>query len=135
MYAIIETGSKQYKVAVGDVVEVEKLGLENGAEVTFDKVLAVADAEGKLNIGTPVVEGAKVTAKVLDTFRAKKIVVFKMKRRKSYRRTHGHRQDQYQVGHALHLIGQHRQIRLRHCDEQAHQKSNAAKEPNIFTLG
>ena len=93
MYAIIETGSKQYKVAVGDVVEVEKLGLENGAEVTFDKVLAVADAEGKLNIGTPVVEGAKVSAKVLDTFRAKKIVVFKMKRRKGYRRTQGHRQS------------------------------------------
>ena len=92
MYAIIESGSKQYKVAVGDIVEVEKLGLENGSEVVFDKVLAVADAEGKLNVGTPVVEGAKVTAKVLDTFRAKKIVVFKMKRRKGYRRTHGHRQ-------------------------------------------
>ena len=93
MYAIIMTGSKQYKVAVGDIVEVEKLGLEAGAEVTFDQVLAVAGDDGKLNIGTPMVEGAKVSAKVLDNFRAKKIVVFKMKRRKSYRRTHGHRQD------------------------------------------
>ena len=93
MYAIIQTGSKQYKVAVGDIVEVEKLGLESGAEVTFDQVLAVAGEDGKLNIGTPMVEGAKVAAKVLDEFRAKKIVVFKMKRRKSYRRTHGHRQD------------------------------------------
>ena len=93
MYAIIETGSKQYKVAVGDVVEVEKLGVEPGSEVVFDQVLAVAGDDGKLNVGTPIVEGAKVTAKVLDTFRAKKIVVFKMKRRKSYRRTHGHRQD------------------------------------------
>ena len=92
MYAIIETGSKQYKVAVGDIVEVEKLGLEAGAEVTFDQVLAVAGDDGKLNIGTPMVEGAKVSAKVLDEFRAKKIVVFKMKRRKSYRRTQGHRQ-------------------------------------------
>ena len=77
MYAIIETGSKQYKVAVGDIVEVEKLGLEAGAEVTFDQVLAVAGEDGKLNIGTPMVAGAKVTAKVLDEFRAKKIVVFK----------------------------------------------------------
>ena len=92
MYAIIQTGSKQYKVAVGDIVEVEKLGLEAGAEVTFDQVLAVAGEDGKLNIGTPMVEGAKVSAKVLDNFRAKKIVVFKMKRRKGYRRTHGHRQ-------------------------------------------
>ena len=93
MYAIIETGSKQYKVAVGDIVEVEKLGLEAGAEVTFDQVLAVAGDDGKLNIGTPMVDGAKVSAKVLDNFRAKKIVVFKMKRRKGYRRTIGHRQN------------------------------------------
>ena len=62
-------------------------------EVVFDQVLAVAGDDGKLNIGTPVVEGAKVTGVVKDLFRAKKIVVFKMKRRKSYRRTHGHRQD------------------------------------------
>ena len=92
MYAIIQTGSKQYKVAVGDIVEVEKLGLEAGAEVTFDQVLAVAGDDGKLNIGTPMVDGAKVSAKVLDNFRAKKIVVFKMNRRKGYRRTIGHRQ-------------------------------------------
>ena len=93
MYAIIQTGSKQYKVAVGDIVEVEKLGLEAGADVTVDQVLAVAGEDGKLNIGTPMVEGAKVSAKVLDNFRAKKIVVFKMKRRKGYRRTQGHRQN------------------------------------------
>ena len=93
MYAIIQTGAKQFKVKVGDIVEVEKLGLEAGAEVTFDQVLAVAGDDGKLNIGTPMVEGAKVSAKVLDNFRAKKIVVFKMKRRKGYRRTQGHRQN------------------------------------------
>ena len=92
MYAIIQTGSTQYKVQAGDIIEVEKLGLEAGAEVTFDQVLAVAGDDGKLNIGTPMVDGAKVSAKVLDEFRAKKIVVFKMKRRKSYRRTQGHRQ-------------------------------------------
>ena len=92
MYAIITTGGKQYKVQTGDIIEVEKLGLEAGSEVTFDQVLAVAGDDGKLNIGTPMVEGAKVSAKVLDEFRAKKIVVFKMKRRKGYRRTYGHRQ-------------------------------------------
>ena len=93
MYAIITTGGKQYKVQTGDIIEVEKLGLEAGSEVTFDQVLAVAGDDGKLNIGTPMVEGAKVSAKVLDEFRAKKIVVFKMKRRKGYRRTQGHRQN------------------------------------------
>ena len=93
MYAIIQTGGKQFTVKTGDIIEVEKLGLEAGAEVTFDQVLAVAGDDGKLNIGTPMVEGAKVSAKVLDNFRAKKIVVFKMKRRKGYRRTQGHRQN------------------------------------------
>ena len=93
MYAIILTGGKQYKVAKGDVIEVEKLAGEAGAEVTFDQVLAVAGEDGKLNVGTPRVAGASVTGKVLDQFRAKKIVVFKMKRRKGYRRTHGHRQS------------------------------------------
>ena len=93
MYAIIQTGGKQYKVQPGDILDVEKLGIEVGNEVVFDQVLAVAGDDGKLNVGTPMVEGAKVTAVVKDLFRAKKIVVFKMKRRKSYRRTHGHRQD------------------------------------------
>lgn len=93
MYAIIQTGGKQYKVAKGDVIEVEKLEQAVGAEVTFDEVLAVAGEDGKLNVGTPRVEGATVVAKVLDQFRAKKIVVFKMKRRKGYRRTQGHRQS------------------------------------------
>ena len=93
MYAIISTGGKQYKVQPGDVIEVEKLGIEPGQEVVFDQVLAVAGDDGKLNVGTPIVAGAKVTATVKDLFRAKKIVVFKMKRRKGYRRTQGHRQN------------------------------------------
>jgi len=92
MYAIIMTGGKQYKVQNGDIVEVEKLGVEAGSEVVFDQVLAVSGDDGKLNVGAPTVAGAKVTGKALDEFRAKKIVVFKMKRRKGYRRTHGHRQ-------------------------------------------
>jgi len=93
MYAIIMTGGKQLTVKPGDVVEVEKLTQQVGEEVVFDQVLAVGEEGGKLNVGTPRVEGATVSAKVLDQFRAKKVVAFKMKRRKGYRRTKGHRQS------------------------------------------
>ena len=93
MYAIIQTGSKQFTVKVGDIIEVEKLAAEIGQEVVFSEVLAVGNDDGKLNVGTPRVEGASVSAKVLDHFRAKKLIVFKMKRRKGYRRTKGHRQN------------------------------------------
>lgn len=91
MYAIIETGGKQYKVAQGDVVFVEKLNAEEGAEVTFDKVLLAAEGDD-VKVGTPVVEGATVTAKVLKNGKAKKVLVFKMKRKKNERKKRGHRQ-------------------------------------------
>ncbi len=91
MYAIIETGGKQYKVAQGDVVFVEKLDAEEGAEITFDKVLLAADGDD-VKVGTPVVEGATVTAKVLKNGKAKKVIVFKMKRKKNERKKKGHRQ-------------------------------------------
>ena len=93
MYAIIKTGGKQFTVKTGDIIEVEKLAAETGAEVVFNEVLAIGNDDGNLNVGTPQVEGASVTAKVLDQFRAKKLIVFKMKRRKGYRRTYGHRQS------------------------------------------
>ena len=93
MYAIMQSGGKQYTVKVGDFVELEKLEGEVGAEVVFDTVLAVGEEGGKLNIGTPVLAGASVKGEIVDQFRGKKIVVFKMKRRKSYRRTQGHRQS------------------------------------------
>ena len=93
MYAIIQTGGKQYKVKSGDLVDIEKLDAEVGATVKFEDVLAVGEEGGKLNIGSPKVAGAVVEAKVVDQFRGKKIVVFKMKRRKGYRRTQGHRQS------------------------------------------
>lgn len=92
MYAIIKTGGKQYSVKPGDFVEVEKLNAEIGATITFDEVLAVAKDGEALQIGSPLVAGVSVEAQVTDQFRGKKIVVFKMKRRKSYRRTQGHRQ-------------------------------------------
>ena len=85
MYAIIETGGKQYKVQEGDVLFIEKIEAEDGATVTFDKVLAVS-SEGSVTFGRPLVENANVTAKVLGQGRAKKIIVFKYKPKKGYRR-------------------------------------------------
>ncbi|MDR0931973.1 MAG: 50S ribosomal protein L21 [Victivallales bacterium] len=93
MYAIIKTGGKQLKVKTGDIVDIEKLDVEVGTNVTFDEVLAVGEEGGKLNVGTPKLDGATVAGVVKDQFRGKKIIVFKMKRRKSYRRTQGHRQS------------------------------------------
>ena len=91
MYAVIETGGKQYKVSEGDNLFVEKLEAAEGDSVTFDKVLIVADGEN-VNVGAPTVAGATVTAKVEKQGKAKKIYVFKMKRKKNYRRKKGHRQ-------------------------------------------
>ena len=91
MYAIIETGGKQYKVQEGDVVFIEKLAVEEGSDVTFDKVLAVSK-EGEVNFGSPQVDGASVNAKVLGHGKDKKIIVFKYKPKKGYRKKQGHRQ-------------------------------------------
>ena len=91
MYAVIETGGKQYKVSEGDVVFIEKLEIAEGEAVTFDKVLVVADGEN-VTVGAPLVAGATVTAKVEKQGKAKKIYVFKMKRKKNERTKKGHRQ-------------------------------------------
>ncbi|NLY56607.1 MAG: 50S ribosomal protein L21 [Firmicutes bacterium] len=91
MYAIVETGGKQYKVSKGDVITVEKLDAEAGSEVALDKVLLVHNGS-ELKVGTPLVSGAKVTAKVLGHGKGKKILVFKFKAKKNYRRRRGHRQ-------------------------------------------
>ena len=91
MYAVIETGGEQYKVSEGDVIFVEKLALEDGADVSFDKVLVVG--EGKdIALGTPTVDGAVVSGKVIKNGKSKKIIVFKMKSKKGYRKKQGHRQ-------------------------------------------
>ena len=95
VYAIIETGGKQLKVTEGQEVYIEKLDAESGDTVTFDKVLMIGGDDVK--IGTPYVEGATVTAKVEKHGRQKKIIVFKMKRRKNYRRKQGHRQPYTKV--------------------------------------
>ena len=90
MYAIIATGGKQYTVAEGDEIFVEKLGLNEGDSVTFDQVLLVND--GKVKVGTPTVAGATVTGTVLKEGRAKKVVVYKYKAKKGYHKKNGHRQ-------------------------------------------
>ncbi len=91
MYAIIKTGGKQYKVSEGDSVYIEKLDAAEGDSVTFETVLSVVDGD-TVKIGTPVVEGAKVTAKVEKNGKDKKIRVFKYKAKSNYRRRMGHRQ-------------------------------------------
>ena len=92
MYAVIETGSKQYRVAAGDTVEVERLEVEAGQTYTFDRVLLVSQ-EGKLSIGSPIVAQASIVADVVEHKRGPKNVAFKMKRRKGYHRPVGHRQE------------------------------------------
>ena len=91
MYAVLTTGGKQYRVQEGDVLFVEKLNAEVDSTVELTEVLAVAK-DGEIKVGPPVVEGAKVVAKVLAQGKAKKVVVFKYKRKKDYRRKNGHRQ-------------------------------------------
>ena len=96
MYAIIESCGKQYKVAEGDVVFFEKLDAEEGKKVTFDKVILVSE-DGKVQVGNPYVKGVKVEGKVVSHGKGKKIIVFKMKPKKNYRRKQGHRQPYTKV--------------------------------------
>lgn len=97
MFAIVEAGGRQEKVEPGVVVTVDRLDGEPGAEVTFDRVLLIETEGGGIMTGTPYVSGATVTGVVEAQAKAKKIRVFKMKRRKHYRRTRGHRSQQTQV--------------------------------------
>ena len=92
MHAVIKTGGKQYRVQAGDELEVEKLAADKGEQVVFDQVLAVGDGDG-LKVGAPTVEGATVTANVVSQHKARKVIVFKKKRRKGYQVKRGHRQQ------------------------------------------
>ena len=95
MYAVIRTGGKQYRVAEGDLLQVEKLDAEQGASVTFDQVLMVGGEE--VRIGNPVVPGGSVTAEVVSHGRSRKVEIIKFRRRKNYLRRHGHRQNYTEV--------------------------------------
>ena len=92
MYAVIKTGGKQYRVAQGDKLRVEKLPGSVGETVTFGEVLMIGGEEASMKLGRPLLAGAKVEAKIVTQDRAKKIIVFKFKRRKNFRRKNGHRQ-------------------------------------------
>ena len=92
MYAVVQTGGKQYRVAEGDVVKIEKLIAEEGDAVVLDSVISVVN-EGEVLLGKPFVQGAKITAKFLEQGRDKKILVFKYKAKSNYRRRQGHRQS------------------------------------------
>lgn len=91
MFAVIQTGGKQYKVAKDDIIIVERLDGDAGAKVTFDDVL-MSGAEGKVKVGAPLVKGASVTGEVIEQRKGNKVLVFKKKRRQTYRRKKGHRQ-------------------------------------------
>ena len=92
MYAVLETGSKQYRVSAGDRLEVERLAVEAGQPFTFDRVLMVNN-DGKVTVGSPTVASASVVADVVEHIRGEKKIAYKMKRRKGYRKTIGHRQE------------------------------------------
>ncbi|MCP3959392.1 MAG: 50S ribosomal protein L21 [bacterium] len=96
MYAVIETGGKQYRVVPGDVIDVELLAPSEDSEIVFERVLMVGDG-GDVKVGDPLVEGAQVHGVRLREVRGRKVTVFKMKRRKGYRRKNGHRQNLLQV--------------------------------------
>lgn len=92
MYAVLETGSKQYRVSAGDKLQVERLAIKAGEPVTFDRVLLVNN-EGKVSVGSPTVANASVVGDVVQHIRGEKKIAFKMKRRKGYHKTIGHRQE------------------------------------------
>ena len=92
MYAVLETGGKQYRVTAGDTLEIERLAVEAGKPVTFDRVLLV-NADGKITVGVPTVTGATVVADVVKHIRGEKKLTFKMTRRKGYHKSIGHRQE------------------------------------------
>jgi len=96
MYAIIETGGKQFKVQAGDVIQVEKLPVDAGTSYTFDKVLALLDGENSI-FGDPTVKGASVTAQVVGDGKAKKVIVYKYKAKKGFHKKKGHRQPYTQL--------------------------------------
>lgn len=96
MYAVIKTGGKQYRVAAGEKIKVEQIPADIGSEVVLDQVLLVA-ADGDVTMGTPLIDGASVKAKVISHGRREKVRIFKMRRRKHYRKSQGHRQNYTEI--------------------------------------
>lgn len=123
MYAVIKTGGKQYRVVAGEKIKVEKLDGEVGSKVVIDQVLMLADGDD-VTIGAPVVKGASVSATVVAQGRADKVMIFKFRRRKHYRKTQGHRQDYTEIE-----IQKIAAKETKEAKEPAVKEAAAAKEP------
>ena len=132
MYAIIESCGKQYKVAQGDVVFFEKLDAEEGKKITFDNVILVSE-EGKVQVGNPYVKGVKVEGKVISHGKAKKIIVFKMKPKKNYRRKYGHRQPYTKVEITNILISSTKSTAKATTTSSKTEKKETAKKEEVKT--
>ena len=128
MYAVIETGGKQYRVQKGDVVRVERLSAEAGETVSFDKVLVLKDASG-LKVGAPYVEGACVEAVVKENGKGDKVVIFKYKNKKDYRKKQGHRQPYTEV-EIMSLGGEEEEAVQEPVIEEAAAEAEAPAEEN-----
>ena len=96
MYAVVKTGGKQYRVTAGEKLKIEQIPAEVGSEIVLDQVLLVADGEA-VTVGTPLVNGAHIKAKVVSQGRGEKVLIFKMRRRKHYRKSQGHRQNYTEI--------------------------------------
>jgi large subunit ribosomal protein L21 len=96
MYAVVKTGGKQYRVTAGEKLKIEQIPAEVGSEIVLDQVLLVADGEA-VTVGTPLVNGAQIKAKVVSQGRGEKVLIFKMRRRKHYRKSQGHRQNYTEI--------------------------------------
>lgn len=94
MFAIVETGGKQYRIAPNDKIIVEKIAADSGSKIKLDKVLLVKNTQGELVVGSPLIGGASVEAEVIKTFKGDKVIIFKKRRRQNSRRKNGHRQQQ-----------------------------------------
>lgn len=127
MYAVIKTGGKQYRVVADDVLEIEKIAGEAGEMISFDEVLMIG-GDGAPTVGTPMVDGASVSAEVVEQKRGRKIIVFKKKRRKNYRRKNGHRQELTRV-RVLEVLAKGQKATKKPTGKTAAKKDEGASKP------
>jgi large subunit ribosomal protein L21 len=132
MYAVVKIGGRQYRVSEGDVLFVDRQHEEPGEALTFDQVLMTNDTDGKINIGVPYVEGAAVKAELLDQVKADKVIVFKKKRRKGYKKKNGHRQPLSQI-RIDSILGLSKSDETKAESDEKDSASSAAKEQPIST--
>ena len=133
MYAIIETGGKQYRVENGDQIAVEKLGVEDGAKVVFDKVLVVGDG-ADIKVGAPYVDGVTVEGNAIETGKGKKVIIFKYKAKKDYRKKQGHRQP-YTLVEITSIAGKAAPQKAATAKEEAPaEEKKPAKKPSLKSM-